>query len=241
MRNHFTLKGNCSSPQHQHRNLSHLYHGNEQHTTCTHTDRAIAMASRTRATRSFKRVEQFTQQLTAPSVKPAVYHSLTLFISSLLFLQLISSVICQTNYLFSAEGKVSWRFSHTSGDRGKEALWESQEMPKRCPRMRLSRHRTHASTATINAGEISGSRSSSDRGGEENMKKKAREGAALSAAGALHHRLPLWKGGRGVDRGREVLFEKAHCLSLLQCMHNPKFNIYDLVTAKCSQWLESDL
>lgn len=51
------------------------------------------------------------------------------------------------------------------------------------------------------------------RGKNKYIKKKAGEGVALSAAGALHHRLPLWKGGRGVDRGREVLLvaAKAPC------------------------------
>jgi len=51
--------------------------------------------------------------------------------------------------------------------------------------------------------------------------KKAREGVVLSAAGTLHHRLVLWKGGRGVDRGREVLLVSAHSLSMFQRCTGP--------------------
>lgn len=65
--------------------------------------------------------------------------------------------------------------------------------------MQLNRHRTHASTTTITTSESSGSGSRKGRG--ENI-KKAGEGVALSAAGTLHHRLPLWKGGREVDGGK---------------------------------------
>lgn len=75
-------------------------------------------------------------------------------------------------------------------------------------------------------------------------KIKPERGVALSAAGTLHHRLPLWKGGRGVDRGREVLLVAALCLSLLSSFSVRawyKFNIYDLVSVKCPQWLASEL
>lgn len=72
--------------------------------------------------------------------------------------------------------------------------------PERCPGMQLNRHRTHASTTTITTSESSSSSSSKSEGeGNEFFFFKAGEGVALSAAGTLHHRLPLWKGGRGVD------------------------------------------
>lgn len=89
--------------------------------------------------------------------------------------------------------------SHAVGDRGKEPLWN----PKRCPRMPLSRHCKHASAATTTASEEQQRQQHQQKQigrGEENKKnKKAREGVALSAAGTLHHRLLLWKGGRGAD------------------------------------------
>lgn len=102
--------------------------------------------------------------------------------------------------------------SWLSGDRRKKKLCRD---PERCPEMQLNRHRTHASTTTITTSESSSSSSSRSEGEGEEKLKKAGEGVALSAAETLHHRLPLWKGWRGVDGGREVLLVAALSLSPL--------------------------
>lgn len=127
--------------------------------------------------------------------------------------------------------------SRSSGDRGKEALQGSREMPRDAaepaPHARIHRHYHHQQEQQQQIG----------RGGEKWEKKMQERGVALSAAGTLHHRLPLWKGGRGVDGGREVLLVAALSLSLLSsslCMHKSKCNIYDQVIVKCPK-LDPDL
>lgn len=131
--------------------------------------------------------------------------------------------------------------SRSSGDRGKEALQGSREMPRDAAEP-APHARTHPPPLSPPARAAAAVANRKGRG--KKYIKKAREGVALSAAGTLHHRLPLWKGGRGVDGGREVLLVAALSLSLLssfQCMHKSKFNICDLVTVKYPQWLEPDL
>ncbi|TNN43349.1 hypothetical protein EYF80_046456 [Liparis tanakae] len=104
------------------------------------------------------------------------------------------------DYLLSAEDKV---LQSSAGAALCRVRTEEEKLcrdPERCPGMQLNRHRTHASTTTITTSESSSSSSSKSEGeGNEIIKKKQERGVALSAAGTLHHRLPLWKGGSGVD------------------------------------------
>ena len=160
-------------PLSQHSDPSHLYHGNEHHTTCTHTERAIAMASSTMATRSFQRTDQFTQQLTGHSVKPLSI----IFLPSSLF-PINSSVMSQTNYLLSAGDKVLQCSVQVSLMQVVTAVKRLCRNPRRCPRMQLSRHRTHASTATIST---SGSSRSKSEGEGKKYKKSKRGGCSISS------------------------------------------------------------
>lgn len=92
------------------------------YSTCMHTEGAIAMASSTVATRSFQRADRFTQQLTG--------HSLIALSITMCFTHSWGRRI--TFYISRRQGLVvlSRNGSYSSGDRKKEALQGSQEMPK---------------------------------------------------------------------------------------------------------------
>lgn len=255
-------KGNCSFPQHMLNYLwastgicliftmetntilqyMHIHWGSNCHGIQRRGDKKLS------ATRPIYSAANWTLS------QPPVYHSPFYSLSSSSLLP-FSPLFSYNEFLLSwarritfvsAEDKVS---QCTVGVALGRVVTEEKKLcrdPERCPGMQLNRRRTHASTTTTITTSESSSSSSSKSEGEGRGKKyikKAREGVALSAAGTLHHRLPLWKGGRGVDRGREVLLVAALSLSLLssfQSMHKSKFNIYDQVIVKCPQLLEPD-
>lgn len=113
----------------------------------------------------------------------------------------------ENNYLYRQRtrscGAERERLLGRSGDRGTEALRGSREMPRAAaepaPHARIHRRSPPPARAEAALANWKGS-----GGGGKYINKKIAggEGVALSAARTLHHRLLLWEGGRGVDRGR---------------------------------------
>lgn len=162
----------------------------------------MSMASSAVATRSFQQADQFTQQLTGHSLNPlSITPYFTLSLLSLF--QWISFVMSQKNYLLSVED-----LQCSVGVALGRVVTEEKKLcrdPERCPGMQLNRHCTHARIHHHYPHKREQRQQQIGRGGEKYIKKRPERGVALSAAGTLHHRLPLWKGGRGVDGGKEVL------------------------------------
>lgn len=186
-RTSFRTKGNCGSPPASSPGICLIF-TMETNTvlTCMHTDRAIAMASGAVATRSFqatRAVLLMQLELDSPGQSLLSVHHLNNSFP-LLCSQFTPSVI--TWLPAPSRAPLEGRSCR---------CWQEKVIPGDASEMQAEPAR-HASTATIST-----SSSSSRSGGEGSVRKKKRGeskrvGAALAA---LHHRLLLSKGGRGVD------------------------------------------
>lgn len=139
------------------RDPSHLYHGNQHHTTVhAHTLRgAIAMASSAVATKKLSATRPIYSAanwtLSQPSVHHSLFHSLSSPFPSLFFFTMNFFCHEPEELPFISRGQglavLSRSGSPTSGDRGKEALQGSREMPRDAaepaPHARIHHHYHH--------------------------------------------------------------------------------------------------